>query len=57
MHELKTELKTSVRCASRYPSCGHDMRIVKVIGGATSTGRKVSEKFFQLALPYWMWVL
>ena len=27
----------------RYPSCGHDMRMDKVIGGATSTGRKVSE--------------
>ena len=52
MHELKTEPKTSVRCARRYPSCGHDMRIDKVIGGATSTGRKVSEQIIQLALPY-----
>ena len=33
--------QTSVRCTNRCPSCGQDMRIEKVIGGATSTGRKV----------------
>ena len=41
MHELKHEPKTSVRCASRYPSYDHDMRIDKALGGVTSTGRKV----------------
>ena len=43
MHELKNELKTSVRCASRYHSCGHDMRIDMAIGGVAYTGRKVRE--------------
>ena len=43
MHELKTELKTSVRRASRNPSYGQDMHIDKVVGGATFAGRKVSE--------------
>ena len=56
MHELKIELKTSVRYASRYPSCGHDMHIDKAIGEVTPAGRKVSEQIIQLALPYWMWV-
>ena len=44
MHELKHEPKTSVRCASRYPSYDHDMRIDKALGGVTSTGRKVREQ-------------
>ena len=48
MHELKHELITSVRFASRYPSCGHDMRIDKAVGGVTSTQRELSENFIQL---------
>ena len=54
VHELKHEPKTSVRCASRYLSCDHDMRINKVIGAVTPAGWKVSEQIIQLALPYWM---
>jgi len=45
MHELKHEPKTSVRCASCYPSCDHDMRIDKALGGVNSAGRKVREQF------------
>jgi|NorSeaMetagenome_1021524.scaffolds.fasta_scaffold118129_1 hypothetical protein len=56
VHELKHEPKTSVRCASHYPSCDHHMRIDKAIGGAAPAGRKVSEQIIQLALPNWMWV-
>ena len=56
MHELKHEPKTSVRCASRYLSCDHDVRIDKAIGGVTPAGWKVSEQIIQLALPNWMWV-
>ena len=43
MHELKTGLQTSVRYARRYPPCGHDIRIDKVIGVAIFTGQKVRE--------------
>ena len=43
IHELTTELTTSVCYASRYPSQEQDMRIEKVVGGATSAGRKLSE--------------
>ena len=43
MHELNTVPETSVRYARRYPPCGHDMRIDKVIGGAIFTGRKARE--------------
>jgi hypothetical protein len=56
MHELKHEPQTSVRCASRYLSCDHDVRINKVIRAVNPAGWKVSEQIIQLALPNWMWV-
>ncbi len=52
MHELKHEPETSVRCASRYLSCDHDMRINEVIGAVTPAEWKVSKQIIQLALPY-----
>ena len=52
----ETWAQTSVRCASRYLSGDHDMRINKVIGAATPAGWKVSGQIIQLALPNWMWV-
>ena len=41
MHELKTWPKTSVCYARRYPPCGHDMCVDKVIGDTAFTGQKV----------------
>ena len=52
MHELITELKTSVRWASCCLSGGYDMDIDNAIQGVTSTGRKVREKIIQIAVPY-----
>ena len=44
MHELKTGLQTSGCYARRYPPCGHDISIDKVIGGTSlRDGRYVNK--------------
>ena len=48
IHELKHELKTSVRCASRYPSCDHDMRIDKRSEGSPLRDERYVNKLSNL---------
>ena len=48
MHELHNELKTSVNWACWCPPCGCEVTIDNMVGGVTSTRRKVREKLSNL---------